>query len=254
MFDFSDQVVLVTGAGSGIGKTTAEEFAAAGATVIASDINGEAAQATASAIEAAGGTAVANTCDVADDDSVQAMIAMIRDQFGKLDAAFNNAGIVQRFEHLHTKSVADFDKVIAVNLRGVFLCMKYEIPLMLEHGGGAIVNTSSTAGLVAVPGIVDYVASKHAVAGMTKAAAIEYATQGIRVNAVHPAGVETPMIAGMDVSPEIAPLMESASSPTPAGRMAQTTEIAQAVMWLCSQQSTFVTGVSLPIDGGTTAI
>lgn len=254
MFDFTDKVVLVTGASSGIGRTTAQKFAEVGATVVASDIDETGGQETVQMITEQGGQASFKACNVADEEAVKSLMGYIKTTYGRLDVAYNNAGIVKRFEHVHEKSTADFDLVIAVNLRGVFLCMKYEIPLMLESGGGSIVNTSSTAGLVAVPGLVDYAASKHAVVGMTKVAATEYAQQGIRINAIHPAGVETPMIAGMDLAESIAPLMQTSSSPTPMQRMAQTDEIAQAVLWLCSDQASFVTGASIPLDGGMTAI
>ncbi|MEL6151539.1 MAG: SDR family oxidoreductase, partial [Chloroflexota bacterium] len=190
-------------------------------------------------------------CDVTSEDSVASLIAGVEEQYGRLDMAYNNAGIVAKFEHVHKKPVEDFDRVIAVNVRGVFLCMKYEIPLMLKNGGGAIVNTSSTAGLVGVPGIVDYAASKHAVVGMTKTAAIEYAKQGIRINCIHPAGVNTPMIAGMNVSEDIAPLL---NADTPMGRLGEPQEIADAVVWLSSDEASFITGTSLPIDAGSTAV
>ncbi len=250
----SGKVALVTGAASGIGRATALKFAEKGAKVVISDMNEEGGQETVKMIQGAGGDATFIKTDVTDADSVENLIKTVEATYGRLDYAHNNAGIMGKFEALHEKKVEAFDKVIAVNLRSVFLCMKYEIPLMLAGGGGAIVNTSSSAGLVGRPGMIDYVASKHAVAGMTKVAALEYVMQGMRVNAILPGGTMTPLVTTMDFSPEFAEMMANAPDPHPMQRMAEPDEIANAVVWLCSDEASYVNGSLFTVDGGLTAL
>lgn len=249
MKGLTKKVALVTGGSSGIGRATALKFASEGASVVVSDMDAEGGEETVRQIEDAGGEAVFIRADVSSEDDVKALIAEAIDTFGRLDYAHNNAGILGSFGPLHETDTALYDKIVAVNQRGVFLCMKYEIPAMLQNGGGAIVNTSSAAGIQAVPGLISYTASKHAVAGMTKVAAVEYAGAGIRVNAVNPGGVNTPMMAGLS---EAAAQADDAPNAHPIGRSAEPEEIANAVVWLCSDEASFVVGHNFVVDGGMT--
>jgi len=252
-FDFKGKVALVTGAASGIGRATARRFASYGAQVVVADMNTDGGAETVSLIQEAGGEALFVKADVTDEVSVQSLMQQTVDTYGGLNFAANNAGILPKFEPMHQKPVEDFDRVMAVNVRGVFLCMKYEIPLMLEKGG-AIVNTSSAAGLMAQPGVADYAASKHAVAGLTKTAAVEYAKAGVRINAVNPGGVVTNMTQTIQMDESFAQMMAAAqqSDPHPIGRSAQPEEIANAIVWLCSEQASFMVGHNLAVDGGMT--
>ncbi len=247
------KTALVTGAASGIGRASALALAREGAALCVSDINMEGAQETARLISAAGGQAIARLCDVADKSEVQAMVAAALTAFGKLDAAVNNAGISGHFDQrLHQADDETFERVIDVNLRGVWHCMKAELPPMLAQGSGAIVNIASVAGLIGAPKAADYTASKHAVVGITKSAALDYAKSGIRVNAVCPAYTDTAMVQGAIASnPGMASIMARA---IPMGRLGLAEEIAEAVVWLCSDASSFVTGHALVLDGGLVAI
>ncbi len=247
------KTALVTGAASGIGRASALALAREGAALCVSDINMEGAQETARLISAAGGQAIARLCDVANKSEVQAMVAAALTAFGKLDAAVNNAGISGHFDQrLHQADDETFERVIDVNLRGVWHCMKAELPPMLAQGSGAIVNIASVAGLIGAPKAADYTASKHAVVGITKSAALDYAKSGIRVNAVCPAYTDTAMVQGAIAgNPGMASIMARA---IPMGRLGLAEEIAEAVVWLCSDASSFVTGHALVLDGGLVAI
>jgi NAD(P)-dependent dehydrogenase (short-subunit alcohol dehydrogenase family) len=240
---------LVTGAASGIGRACAIRFAQEGAAVIVSDLESsrEGGEQTVRTIEEAGGQAEFFPCDVSSSEDNRALVAHVVGRYGKLDFAHNNAGIgVHKL--FHETSDDDFDRVIAVNLRGTFLGMKHQINQMLSAGGGAIVNTSSNAGLMAVIGLSAYTASKHGILGLTKNAAVEYADDGIRVNAVCPGAIMTPLMS--DLPPERAAEILAPQAMTRPGDPA---EVAAAVVWLCSDDASFVTGVGLPVDAGSVA-
>lgn len=246
---FEGKVVLVTGASTGIGRAAAMAFASAGARLILGDIDRRSAD-TAADIMAAGGQALFVATDVSDPASVRALVDAAVQTHGRLDAAFNNAGLLPPTADFAEMTVEDFDRTIAVDLRGVFLCMKYEIAAMLKTGGGAIVNTSSVAGVVADPGMASYVAAKHGVVGLTKAAALDYATRHIRVNAVAPGLVSTPMTERWLNDPNfIGKLLQN----SPIGRAALPEEISGTVLHLCSSAASFITGQTFVVDGGQTA-
>ena len=246
-----NKIALVTGAGSGIGRATALVFAREGARVVVSDIVVEGGQETVQQIEAAGGEAIFVKADVSQAADVETLVAKTVETYGRLDCAFNNAGIEGGVKPTIDCTEEEFDRTIAVNLTGVWLCMKYEIQQMLSQGGGTIVNTASAAGLVGFPGLPDYVASKHGVVGLTKTAALEYAKSGIRVNAVCPGVIQTPMVErGAQLSPGFD---ELAVSMEPVGRFGQPAEIGEAVVWLCSDAASFVTGIPMQVDGGLVA-
>jgi NAD(P)-dependent dehydrogenase (short-subunit alcohol dehydrogenase family) len=247
---FDNQVALVTGAGSGMGLATAKAFAEAGASVVLADNREESVRTAAEELIAAGHKALAIRCDVADEAQVAAMVEQTVSTFGRLDAAFNNAGIQGPVAETADASGEDFDRVNAVNLRGVWNCMKYELLLMRKQGSGAIVNTSSIGGLVGIAGRGAYHASKHGMLGLMKSAALEYASRGIRINAVCPGIIETPMVAGMLVSQ--AEAMKELMKDVPIGRLGRAEEVAAAVLWLCSPAASFVIGHALVVDGGYT--
>ena len=253
MTQMEGKVALVTGAATGIGRASALALARAGAAVCVTDINGEGAEETARQIMDAGGKAIAATCDVTDAEHVRAMVAAAAKAFGSLDAAVNNAGIAGSFDdRLHEADDAMFERVLAVNLRGVWHCMKAELAQMLSTGGGSIVNIASVAGLIGAPKAAAYSASKHAVVGLTKSAAVDYAKLGIRINAICPAYTDTAMVqSAIAGNPLMAQIMQRA---IPMGRLGQPSEIAEAVVWLCSDASSFVTGHSLVLDGGLVAL
>jgi NAD(P)-dependent dehydrogenase (short-subunit alcohol dehydrogenase family) len=229
---FENQVALVTGAGSGIGLATAQAFAAEGASVMLADVNEAAAHKAAEQLIAADHKAIAARCDVADEVQVKVMVEQTVSTFGRLDAAFNNAGVQCAAAEIADASGEEFDSVNAINLRGVWNCMKYELRQMRKQGSGAIVNCSSIAGLIGIPGRAMYHASKHGVIGLTKSAALEYASRGICINAVCPGTIETPMVADMwAMDPDA---MKENLRDLPIGRMGRPEEIASAVLWLCS--------------------
>jgi NAD(P)-dependent dehydrogenase (short-subunit alcohol dehydrogenase family) len=249
------KIALVTGAGSGIGRATSLTMARRGAKVVVADVNEEGGRETVDAVEQAGGEALFVRADVASSADVQALIRATVETYGRLDCAVNNAGIggttgEGRRYATHEYPEELWARILSVNLTGVFLCLKHEIVQMLGQGGGAIVNIASIAGLVGGFGTA-YVASKHGVAGVTRNAALEYARQGIRINAVCPGVVETPMVAS--VFGAIPGLEERWRETEPIGRFAAPREIAEAVAWLCSDAASFVTGIALPVDGGWTA-
>ncbi len=244
------KTALVTGGASGIGRATALAMAREGARVAVSDLSEESAAATVALINQAGGQAIAIGGDVAKEADVQAMVARTVAAFGRLDCAFNNAGISPRNvgptgQRTHEMSQASFDAMLAVNLTGVFLCMKHEIPHMLAQGGGSIVNTASIAGLIGLPSATNYVASKHGVVGITKTAAMEYAKDNIRVNCVNPGYIKTPM-----TDPTMAERYDTLMTKVPMNRLGTADEIAEAVVWMLSDRASFMTGASHIIDGG----
>jgi NAD(P)-dependent dehydrogenase (short-subunit alcohol dehydrogenase family) len=249
---FAGKVVLVTGAASGIGRAAALAFGRAGASVVVADTSVEGGHATAAMIVEAGGKALFVNANVARAGDVEAMVAKTVSYYGRIDCAVNNAAIEEESQLLAEGDEAQFDRIMAVNLKGVWLCMKYELRQMEKQGGGAIVNMSSTAGLVGSPERAIYSASKHAVIGLTRTAAVEYAGAGIRVNSLCPGAVRTPMLArAFDRAPQ---LEERIKAGSPIGRFAEPGEIANAVLWLCSEHASFVTGHQLAIDGGLTAL
>jgi NAD(P)-dependent dehydrogenase (short-subunit alcohol dehydrogenase family) len=250
-YDFEDKVALVTGAGSGMGLATARAFAEAGAAVVLADVDKDAVQAVAGELTSAGRQAIAVTCDVTDESQTAAMVERAVTTFGRLDMAFNNAGVQAPPSDAADETAENFDHVNAVNLRGVWACMKHELRQMREQDSGAIVNCSSLGGLVGLPERAAYHASKHGVIGLTKSVAVEYAPKGVRVNAVCPGVIDTPMVADMLASQ--AGAMAEIMKEQPIGRLGRADEIAAAVLWLCSPGASLVAGVALPVDGGYTA-
>lgn len=247
---FESKVALVTGGNSGIGEAIALAFAKEGAKVVVAARRASEGDAVVAKIEELGGQAIFVQTDVSKADDVKAMVAACLSEYGGLDYAVNNAGI-EGTPFVPTVDYEEeaWDRVIDINLKGVWLCMKYEIPEMVERGQGAIVNMSSVAGLIGGRVGVAYYASKHGVIGATKAAALEYATKGLRINAVCPAVIETPMVT-RGISPGNEELVEQLRAAHPVGRFGQPEEVASATLWLCSDGASFVTGHSLPVDGG----
>lgn len=245
------KIALITGGSTGIGRATAQIFAREGAKVAVADVNVEGAQETVQLITDAGGEAIFIKTDVSQAADTEAMVKKVVETYGRLDCAFNNAGIEGELQPTQDYAEATWDRVMGINLKGVWLSMKAEIQQMLSQGGGAIVNTASAAGLVAVPAMSAYVAAKHGVVGLTKTAALEYAKSGLRVNAVCPGGVDTPMLKRVfSNNPQFA---ETAAAAEPVGRLAQPAEIGEAVAWLCSEAASFVTGHPMAVDGGMVA-
>lgn len=247
---FENKVALVTGAGSGLGLATVKAFAESGASVVLADANEKAVRSAAEELAAHGHKTLAIQCDVADDAQVQAMVERTVAKFGRLDAAYNNAGIQNVVAEAAEATREDFDRVISVNLRGVWSCMKFELRQMLRQGNGAVVNCSSIGGLVAGPKRGTYQASKHGVLGLTKSAALDYAARGIRINAVCPGIIHTSMLDGMMATQ--ADALKAMLKDVPIGRLGRPEEIASAVLWLCSSAASFMVGHALTVDGGYT--
>ncbi|MET3934608.1 SDR family oxidoreductase [Arthrobacter sp. OAP107] len=246
--DFSGKVAMVTGGGSGMGRSTALAFAAAGARTVVVDLSEESARATVDLIKEQGGEAIAVRCDVTRSEDVKAALEDTVATYGRLDAAFNNAGLEHGLIATAEISDAEFDRIVSVSLKGVFLSMKHQIPLMLANGGGAIVNNSSAAGLVGFKGQAAYTAAKHGMVGLTKAAALDYAPENVRINAICPGIVDTPM---MDrVTGGTSDGRAAVITMEPIGRMGRPEEIAATVLWLCSDAASFVVGHALSVDGG----
>jgi NAD(P)-dependent dehydrogenase (short-subunit alcohol dehydrogenase family) len=239
------RVAVVTGAGSGIGRAATLLFAREGVRVVAADVDAPAVAQTAELVSGEGGDAIACTVDVSDDASVGAMVATAVDRYGRLDCAFNNAGVSPTPKPFTEHTLGEWQRTIDVNLTGVFLCMQHELRQMVQQGGGVIVNTSSGAGVVAAPGQPQYTAAKHGVLGLTKQAAQEYARAGVRVNAILPGMTDTTMMR------EYLQEHSGMERMLPMGRLATAEEVAQAAVWLCSDAASYVSGTSLVVDGAT---
>jgi NAD(P)-dependent dehydrogenase (short-subunit alcohol dehydrogenase family) len=244
---FQDKVVLVTGGTSGIGRATAVAFGREGATVVVSGRRVEEGNETVGLVHGAGGQGLFVRADVSNPADVEKTMTTVLSRFGRLDVAFNNAGVEDAAAPFHEQTVENYDRVMGINVKGLWLSMQAEVRQMLKQGGGAIVNTSSVGGLIAITGNATYVATKHAVIGFTKAAALEYSKQGIRVNAVAPAAIDTEMVQRFASEQAVRDQLARAH---PIGRIGQPEEVAAAVLWLASPAASFVTGHTLVVDGG----
>ena len=242
---FEGKTAFITGAASGIGRATAVAFAVEGARVVVTDRVEAALQETAGYVKEAGGEVLAIACDVSKPEEIEAAVAQAVNTFGRIDCAFNNAGVENKATPLHEIELEEWDRILSINLRGTFVCMKHEIAQMLRQGGGVVVNTSSGAGIRGVAGGASYAASKHAMIGMTKSAALDYAKQNIRVNCVLPGNIATPMMDRFTDGD-----IQKAIDLEPVGRLGKPEEIAEAVLWMCSDLGGFVTGASIVVDGG----
>jgi len=249
MSEFTGKVALITGGNAGIGRATAIEFAKHGAKVVITGRREKEGHEVIAEIKALGGEAIFAQTDVSKESDVKAMIERTLETFGRLDYAFNNAGVEETLTPLPDQTEETYDQIMDINVKGVWLSLKHEIPAMLKTGGGAIVNNSSIAGLVGFAMAPVYVASKHAVIGLTKSIALEYAKQNVRVNAVAPGSIETRMLRDFASAPEVRQMLEAGH---PMGRIGQPKEVASTVIWLCSDGASFVTGQTLAIDGGYT--
>jgi len=246
-----DKIALITGGASGMGRAAAQIFAREGARVVVSDVDAAGGEETVRLVTERGGEAIFMSCDVASEADVDGLVGATVARYGRLDCAFNNAGIRGDLRRIAKLTLEDFEQLYNVNQKGVWLCMKREIQQMLEQDGGAIVNNASTAGLVGLEALSGYAGSKHAVVGMTRSVALEYATRGIRVNAVCPGAIRTPMLEGViNERPEIE---EALIQYEPVRRLGTPEEVAEAAVWLCSDRASFVTGQALAVDGGITA-
>lgn len=251
--DLAGKTLLVTGAGGGIGRATCVVLAQAGANVVATDISAEAGEATVDAVRDAGGTVTFLRADIAQETDVAALVQQVVTRFGRLDGAFNNAGVEQSGTPLHELTLERWEHAIRIDLSSVFLCLKHQVIAMLATGGGSIVNTASSLGQIAIPNASEYVAAKHGVIGLTRAAAVEYGSRGIRVNAVLPGIVNTPMISRLAEDPAFVALFNVLRARHPVGRFADPKEIGEAVRWLLSGAASFVNGAAFAVDGGALA-
>ena len=251
-YNFEDFTVLITGAASGMGEETARMFATSGASVMLADRNEQALKLLTDQLSKNGHRVAYTTCDVSDEEQVKAMVDKTVDTYGALDAAYNNAGIMAPLNNTTDISSESFDQILNVNLKGIWLCMKYELIQMNKQGHGSIVNASSIGGLIGVPGRSSYVASKHGIIGLTKSAALEYASNNIRINAVCPGTIHTPMVDEMMKTMSL--IEEEVLKVTPANRFGSSEDIASAVLWLSSSAASYVTGQAIAVDGGYTAM
>ena len=248
---FEGKVALVTGGSSGIGLSTAVAFARLGASVVVVDWNEDKANNNIESFKSLGVDSLFVQCDVSNSSQVSKMFDQLMARFGRLDFAFNNAGVEGLTAKTHECTEENWDKTVDINLKGVWLCMKYEIPQMLKQKKGVIINCSSVAGLAGYAGLPSYCASKHGLVGLTKSAALEYAGQGIRVNAICPGVIHTPMIDRITGKDKVIEMKYASMEPV--GRMGNPEEVAEAVVWLCSDAASFVTGIAMPVDGGYSA-
>jgi NAD(P)-dependent dehydrogenase (short-subunit alcohol dehydrogenase family) len=246
----SDKVVIVTGAGGGIGHDASRVLAAAGAKVVLSDISEDSGTAARDAVLADGGEAIFVPADLASEASIAALVKSAVDHFGRLDGAFNNAGVEQRNKPVAELSLEEWEHALRIDLTAVFLCIKHQVPAMLASGGGSIVNTASSLGQVAIPGASEYIAAKHGVIGLARAAGADYAAQGVRVNAVLPGIIETPMISRLSSDPSFTAMFDQLRARHPIGRFGKPSEVGEAVAWLLSDAASFMNGAAVAVDGG----
>jgi NAD(P)-dependent dehydrogenase (short-subunit alcohol dehydrogenase family) len=248
--ELDGKVIIVTGAGGGIGRAACLVFAASGAKLAVSDVSAESGEATTEAVRQAGGEACFIRTDLASEEAIRELVARTVSTYGRLDGAFNNAGLEQRNKPLVELSLAEWESAIRIDLTAVFLGIKYQVPAMLASGGGSIVNTASSLGQVGLAYAGEYVAAKHGVVGLTRAAGAEYAAQGVRVNAILPGVTRTPMIARLSEDPGFAGIFDRLRARHPIGRFGEPSEIGEAAKWLLSDASSFVNGAAIAVDGG----
>lgn len=244
------KVIIVTGAAGGIGEATSRVLSAHGARLVVSDIDREGGEQLAADLASAGGEAIFESADLASSDEIAALVARAESHFGRLDGAFNNAGVEQKNKPLCDLTIEEWNRAIAIDLSAVFLCIKHQVPAMLRSGGGAIVNTASSLGQVAIPNAAEYVAAKHGVIGLTRAAGADYAAQGVRVNAVLPGVTRTPLIARLLDEPSFVAFADILKARHPIGRFGEPREIGEAVAWLLSEAASFMNGAAVACDGG----
>ncbi|QUT07829.1 SDR family oxidoreductase [Sphingobium phenoxybenzoativorans] len=252
--ELADKVIIVTGAAGGIGREAAIRFARAGAQIAIADLMVEGSEETAQMITKDGGNVIVVRTDITAEEDVEALVNRTLSHFGRIDGAFNNAGLEQADKLLHEISLKEWQKVVGVDLTGVFICMKYQIPPMLKAGGGSIVNTASGLGQVAIPKASEYVAAKHGVIGLTRAAAVDYGKQGVRVNAILPGIIETPMVSRLVNDPAFLPIFDSYRARHPMGRLGKPEEVAETALWLLSDAASYIHGAAICVDGGALAI